>query len=170
MVENLLELIHSVEGLQQAEYLRILNVYGLQSTKISTDSTRTRSWPGDSKNYHVQGIDAGSWHETCLGKIHAELLLPEQKEHHAAVLNDLIQTATKKPDFLKKVITGGKWAYGYDMEMKAHSFQWGSPGSPHQKKEWWSHNKIKTTLTVLFDWESIVHYKYTPPSQIINKK
>ena len=34
------------------------------------------------------------------------LLLPEQKEHRAAVANDLIQTATNEPDFLKKVITG----------------------------------------------------------------
>ena len=34
------------------------------------------------------------------------LLLPEQKEHHAAFANDLIQTSTNEPDFLKKVITG----------------------------------------------------------------
>ena len=33
------------------------------------------------------------------------LLLPEQKEHCAAVANDLIQTATNEPDLLKKVIT-----------------------------------------------------------------
>ena len=33
------------------------------------------------------------------------LLLPEQKEHCAAVANDLIQIATNEPDFLKKVIT-----------------------------------------------------------------
>ena len=33
------------------------------------------------------------------------LLLPEQKEQCAAVANDLIQTATNGPDFLKKVIT-----------------------------------------------------------------
>ena len=33
------------------------------------------------------------------------LLLPEQKEHCAAVTNDLIQTTTNEPDFLKKVIT-----------------------------------------------------------------
>ena len=32
-------------------------------------------------------------------------LLPEQKEHCAAVANDLIQTAANKPDVLKKVIT-----------------------------------------------------------------
>ena len=33
------------------------------------------------------------------------LLLPEQKEHNAAVANDFIQIATNEPDFLKKVIT-----------------------------------------------------------------
>ena len=33
-----------------------------------------------------------------------QLLLQEQKEHHAAVANGLIQTATNEPDFLKKVI------------------------------------------------------------------
>ena len=30
------------------------------------------------------------------------LLLPEQKEHRAAVADDLIQTATNEPGFLKK--------------------------------------------------------------------
>ena len=34
------------------------------------------------------------------------LLLPEQKKHRAAIANDLVQTATNEPDFLKKVITG----------------------------------------------------------------
>ena len=34
MAENLLKVIHVLEGLQQAEHLRMLNVYGLQSTKI----------------------------------------------------------------------------------------------------------------------------------------
>ena len=35
MVENLLKGIHGLEGLQQAEHLRMLNVYRQQSTKIS---------------------------------------------------------------------------------------------------------------------------------------
>ena len=35
MIENLLKVIHILEGLQQTEHLRMLNVYGLQSTKIS---------------------------------------------------------------------------------------------------------------------------------------
>ena len=33
------------------------------------------------------------------------LLLPEWHEHRAAVANDLTQTTTNEPDFLKKVIT-----------------------------------------------------------------
>ena len=52
------------------------------------------------------------------------LLLPEQKEHCAAVANDLIQTATNEPHFLKKVITGNELqAYGYDPETR--------PGHPN---------------------------------------
>ena len=48
------------------------------------------------------------------------LLLPEQKEHHTAVTNGLIQTATNEPDFLKKIITGDELSvYGYDPKMKA---------------------------------------------------
>ena len=40
-----------------------------------------------------------------VAKFIPQLLPPEQKEHRAAVANDLIQTATNEPDFLKKVIT-----------------------------------------------------------------
>ena len=35
MVKNLLKVIHILEGLQQGEHLRVLNVYGVQSTDIS---------------------------------------------------------------------------------------------------------------------------------------
>ena len=34
-----------------------------------------------------------------------QLLLPEQKEHHAVVAHDLTQTTTNEPDFFKKVVT-----------------------------------------------------------------
>ena len=43
MVKSLLKVIYVLEGLQQAEHLRMLNMYGLQSTKIGADSVRTRS-------------------------------------------------------------------------------------------------------------------------------
>ena len=77
------------------------------------------------------------------------LLLPKQKEYHAAVVNDLIQSATNEPDFLKKVITGDEsWVYSYDPEKKAPSSQWKSPCSPCPKMVCQSHSKIKTMLTV----------------------
>ena len=99
------------------------------------------------------------------------LLLPEQKEHCAAVANDLIQTATNEPDFLKKVVTRHEsWVYGCDPEMKAQSSQWKLPGCPCTKKVWQSYSKIKTMLTVFFDWEGVVHHKYTPPGQTVNKE
>ena len=56
------------------------------------------------------------------------VLPPEQKEHRAAVANDLIQTATNEPDFLKKVITRDEsGVYSYDPETKAQSSQCKSP-------------------------------------------
>ena len=73
------------------------------------------------------------------------LLPPEQKEHCAIVANDLIQTSTNEPDFLKKVITGDElWVYSYNPETKAQSSQWKLPGSPFPKKVWQSGSKIKT--------------------------
>ena len=45
-----------------------------------------------------------------MAKFFLQRLLPEQKEHRAAVANDLIQTTTNVPDFLKKIITG--WIMG----------------------------------------------------------
>ena len=44
-----------------------------------------------------------------VAKFILQLLLPEQKEHRTAVANDLIQTATNEPDFLKKVTTRDQW-------------------------------------------------------------
>ena len=39
-----------------------------------------------------------------MAKFVLQLLLPEQKEHHTAGANDLIQITTNEPDFLKKII------------------------------------------------------------------
>ena len=70
-----------------------------------------------------------------MAKFIMQLLLPEQKEHRAAVANNLIQTATNEPDFLKKVITiNESWVYGHDSEMKAMSSQRVLPGFPCPKK------------------------------------
>ena len=41
-----------------------------------------------------------------IAKFIPQPLLPEQKEHRAAGANDLIQTTTNEPGFLKKIIIG----------------------------------------------------------------
>ena len=80
-----------------------------------------------------------------VAKFILQLLLPEQKEHRTAVANDLIQTATNEPDFLKKVTTRDElWAYSYDSELKAQSPQGKSSVSPPLKKVWQSLSKIKS--------------------------
>ena len=92
-----------------------------------------------------------------------QLLHPEQKEHRAAVANDLIQTTTNEPHFLKKVTTGDKWwVCSCDPETKAQSSQWKPPGSPRLQRVQQSHSKFKIMLIVLFDWEGGVHHEYAP--------
>ena len=106
-----------------------------------------------------------------MAKFVPELLLPEQKEHRVVVANDLIQSATNEPDFLKKVVTRDElWLHGSDLEMKARSSLWKSPGSPHLKKTWQSCSKIKTMLTMFFYWESVIHHEYTALGQTVNKE
>ena len=67
---------------------------------------RTRSWSGNSKTTVSEILMQDLGMKRAVAKFVLQLLLLEQKEHHAAVANDLIQTATNEPDFLKKVITG----------------------------------------------------------------
>ena len=102
-----MKMIHILEGLQHAEHVRMLNVYGLQSTNEDRRLT-VRELEID------LGIPTSTMSEVLtedlvmkcvVAKFIPWLLLPEQKEHHAAVADDMIQTATKELDFLKKEIT-----------------------------------------------------------------
>ena len=76
--------------------------------------------PGIPKTICVLSILTQDFGIRCVvAKFIPWLVLPEQKEHCATVANDLIQTATSEPDFLKKVITRDKsWVSGYDLETK----------------------------------------------------
>ena len=50
-----------------------------------------------------------------VGKIHFAASATRAEEYPAVVANDLIQTATNEPHFLKKVITRDElWVHGYD--------------------------------------------------------
>ena len=124
---------------------------GCNQQRSATDSWQLELWSTDSKNYCVWDFDTGSQHETCHRKFVLKFLLLGQKEHHASVADDLIQTATNEPDVLKKVITGDEsWVHGYacDLERKTQSSQWELPGFPCLKKAQQSHSKIKTILSV----------------------
>ena len=80
-----------------------------------------------------------------VAKFILQLLLPEQKEHPAAVANELIQTTINEPGFLKKVLVRDEWwVYSYNPETKAQSSQWKLPGSPFPQTVWQSGSKIKT--------------------------
>ena len=94
-----------------------------------------------------------------LAKFVQWLRLPQQKEHRAAVANDLIQTSTNEPEVLKKVTSRDEWwVYSYDPETKAQWSQWKLPGCPHPEEVLQSHGKIKTMLTLFFDWEGVVNH------------
>ena len=61
-----------------------------------------------------------------VAKFIPQLLLPEQKELHVAVANDLIQTTSNELDFLKIITADESWVYGYDPKTKS---QWKLLGS-----------------------------------------
>ena len=90
MAENLLKVIHVLEGLQQAEHLRL--AVGELQVDVGVPKTTVSK---------ILMQDLGM--KCVVARFVPQLLLPEQQEHHAAVANDLIQTATNEPDFLKRL-------------------------------------------------------------------
>ena len=85
MVKNLLKVIHVLEGLQQAEHLRMLNAYGLQSTKIGNWQCENWKliWGFWKLLCEILTQDLGMKH--VVAKIVLQRRLPEQKEHRTAV-------------------------------------------------------------------------------------
>ena len=57
------------------------------------------------------------------------------------------------------------WVSGCHPEKKAQLSHWKSPGSPRLKKAQQGCSKIKTTLTVFFDWEGVIHHEYITRGQ-----
>lgn len=75
----------------------------------------------------------------------------------------------KNADFVKNNITilqyyiTYSWVYGYDSETKC-------PTSPTEQKARQVRSKTKEIMLVIYECEGIVHHKYAPPGQPINKK
>jgi len=83
----------------------------------------------------------------------------------------MLQEAESEENFMVQIIAGDEtWVYGYDPEMKCQSSQWKSADSPRPKKARQVRSKVKVMLTVFFDMEGIVHYKYVPQGQTVNQK
>ena len=48
--------------------------------------------------------------------------------------------------------------------------QWMGKGSPRPKKARMIRSKIKVMSLVFFDWKGIVHHKFVPRGQMVNKQ
>ena len=67
-------------------------------------------------------------------KIVPKLLNFKQKQRHKVIGQEILATFNDDPDLLKMVITGEESClYGYDIEIKAQSFQWKRPEKPRPK-------------------------------------
>ncbi|XP_014480045.1 PREDICTED: uncharacterized protein LOC106747216 [Dinoponera quadriceps] len=92
-----------------------------------------------------------------------KLLNFDQKQHRMNIAQDMLNDVNDDPDLLKRVITGDEsWVYGYDVETKAQSSQWKSPGEPRPKKARQVRSNVKVLLTVFFDYHGIVHREFLP--------
>ena len=129
MVNNLLKVIHILEGLQQTEHLRMFNMYN-KDRRLTVQELESDLGIPKTTVSEILMQDLGM--KRVVAKFVLQLLLPEEKEHCAAVANDLIQITVNEPDFLKKVITRDE-SWVYNLETKAQQSQWKLPGSPHPK-------------------------------------
>ena len=100
-----------------------------------------------------------------------KLLGAEQKKLRLEIAQDNLEMANNDDTMPKKVITGDKsWVYGYNPETKQQYSQWKRPDEPRPKKARQSRSNVKSMLIVFFDREGIVHHKYAPTGQKINKE
>ena len=84
---------------------------------------------------------------------------------------DMLDCANIDLEFTKTIITGNEtWVYGYDLESKFQSSQWIHPKSPRSKKVRQVCSNVNVMLSCFFESRGIVHYKYAPERQTINKE
>jgi len=98
------------------------------------------------------------------------LLTDDQREQRQKIARDLFEGSCEDVQFLKNNVTGDEsWVYRYNPETKQQSSQWKGPTSPRPKKGPKVRSKTKVMLLAFFDSEGIVHHKYAPDGQTINK-
>ena len=126
------------------------------------------------------GISVGSCDAILTDDLHMKhvcakfmphLLTDDQCEQHQKIASHLFEHSSEDVQFLKNIMTGDKsWVYGYNLETKQQSSQWKGPSSPRPKKGHQEQSKTKVILMAFFHSEGIVHHKYAPDGQTINKE
>ena len=126
------------------------------------------------------GISTGSVHfiltedlnlQRVSAKFVSKLLMEQQKELWKEICEDMLDLANHDPEFIKTIITGDEtWVYGYDPETKFQSSQWKHLESLQPKKAQQVRSNVKVMLTCFFYSCGIVHHKYAPEGQTINKE
>ena len=97
--------------------------------------------------------------------------MEQQKELWKEISEGMLDLANHDPEFIKTIITSDEtWVYGYDPETKFQSSQWKHSESPRPKKAWQVCSNVKVLLTCFFDSRDIMHHKYAPEGQTINKE
>jgi len=98
------------------------------------------------------------------------LLTDAQKENRVTVSQELFDHSNADENFLKNVILGDEtWVYGYDVETKDQSSQWMGKLSPRSKKSTSGSLKCEGEVDSFFYWKGIVHYKFVPCGEAVNK-
>ena len=103
-----------------------------------------------------------------VAKFVLQFLLSEEKKHRTAVANDLIQTTTNEPDFLKVTNRDEWWVDSLDLVRKAlllpmevtwFSTHEGDATKLHQDQD---------HVNCVFYWKGVVHHQVYPPGQTMN--
>ena len=97
---------------------------------------------------------------------------PRTRKHTILTISqELLDHVSVDENFLKIIVTGDEtWVYGYDIKTKAQSSQWVGQGLPRLKKAQMSWSNMKVMLVVFFDWQGVIHYKFVPHGQTVNKE
>ena len=99
------------------------------------------------------------------------VLTEDQKANRVNISQELLDRVSVDENFFKTIVTGDEtWVYGYDVETKAQSSQWVGQESPRPKKARMSRSNMKVMLVVFFDWQGVIHYKFIPRGQTVNKE
>ena len=164
VVENLLKVIHVLEGPQQCLWAAINRDRRLTVWKLEADLGSPKTTVSE-----ILTQDFGMKH--VMTKFIPWILLPEQKQHHAVLASDLIQTTTNEPHFLRKVITR-------DESWVCAMIRKGRPSRPSGSRPvlqaWRRYNKVaarsRPCSLCFSDWEGVVYHKCASPGQKVNKK